>query len=71
MLRSEDMGQYYRISADTRDLNYDKFLVNGNVKSQADAEYTSSNTHILTVEETVKKIMGTQFIQDELKRAEK
>ncbi len=71
MLRSEDMGQYYRISADTRDLNYDKFLVNGNVKSQADAEYTSSNTHILTVEETVKKIMGTQFIQDELKRVEK
>ena len=56
MLRSEDMGHYYRISADSRDLNYDKFLVNGNVKSQADDEYTSSNTRLLTVDETVDKI---------------
>lgn len=71
MLRSEDMGQYFRISADSRDLNYDKFLVNGNVKSQADEEYTSSNTHRLTVEETVTKIMGTEYIQNELKQVEK
>ncbi|MCJ7834121.1 polysaccharide biosynthesis protein [Cuneatibacter sp. NSJ-177] len=71
MLRSEDLGQYFRISADSRDLNYDKFLVNGNVKSQADEEYTSSNTHRLTVEETVTKIMGTEYIQNELKQVEK
>ena len=71
MLRSEDMGQYYRISADSRDLNYDKFLVNGNVKSQADEEYTSSNTHQLDVDSTVEKIMGTDYIQDELKKVDK
>ena len=69
MLRSEDMGQYYRISADSRDLNYDKFLVNGDVRSQAEEEYTSSNTHRLTVDETVTKILGTEYIQTELKRA--
>lgn len=71
MLRSEDMGQYYRISADSRDLNYDKFLVNGNVKSQADFEYTSSNTHQLDVDGTVQKIMTTQYVQDELRKVEK
>lgn len=71
MLRSEDMGQYYRISADSRDLNYDKFLVNGNVKSQADEEYTSSNTHQLDVEGTVEKIMGTEYIKEELKKVGK
>ena len=68
MLRSEDMGHYYRISADSRDLNYDKFLVNGNVKSQADDEYTSSNTRLLTVDETVDKILETDYVQNELKK---
>lgn len=71
MLRSEDMGQYYRISADSRDLNYDKFLVNGNVKSQADIEYTSSNTHQLDVDGTVEKIMTTEFIQEEMRKVMK
>ena len=61
---------YYRITADSRDLNYDKFLVNGNVKTQADEEYTSSNTHILTVEETVEKIKTTEFIQKEIIKME-
>lgn len=68
MLRSEDMGNYYRITADSRDLNYDKYLVNGNVKTQADEEYTSNNTHILDVDGTVKKILTTEYIQNELKK---
>lgn len=71
MLRSEDMGKYYRISADSRDLNYDKFLVNGNVKSQADHEYTSSNTTQLDVEGTIEKIMTTQYVQEALRNKEK
>lgn len=70
MLRSEDMGNYYRISADTRDLNYDKFLVNGEVKTQADEEYTSSNTHSLNVDETIAKLMKTLYIQEQLKNME-
>jgi len=66
MLRSEDMGNYYRISADGRDLNYDKYYVEGTVKTQADEAYTSHNTQRLDVEGTVKKLLTTQYIQDEL-----
>jgi len=67
MLRSVDMGQYYLISADSRDLNYDKFYVKGTVKTEADESYTSHNTGRLDVEGTIKKLMTTTYIQDELK----
>ncbi|MDK0654547.1 polysaccharide biosynthesis protein [Clostridium perfringens] len=66
-LRSEDMGRYYRVAADSRDLNYDKFVVNGKVETMADESYTSHNTVRLDVEETVKKILTTDYVQDALK----
>lgn len=66
-LRAEDMGGYYRVAADSRDLNYDKFVVNGNVQTQADEAYTSHNTNRLDVDGTVKKILTTDYIQEELK----
>lgn len=66
MLRSEDLGAYFRIAADSRDLNYDKFYVNGIVKTQADESYTSHNTHQLDVEGTIKKLLTTEYIQQEL-----
>lgn len=69
MLRSEDMGDYYRIAADSRDLNYDKFYVDGTVKTQADEAYTSHNTGILDTEGTIRKLLTTKYIQDELKLA--
>ncbi len=65
-LRSEDMGNYYRVSADSRDLNYDKFVVNGQVHTMADESYTSHNTNRLNVEETVKKILTTDYVKEEL-----
>ena len=65
-LRSEDMGNYYRVCADSRNLNYDKFVVNGNVKTMADEAYTSHNTTRLDVEGTVKKILTTDYVQEEL-----
>ena len=68
-LRSEDMGNYYRVCADSRDLNYDKFVVNGNVKTMADEAYTSHNTTRLDVQGTVKKILTTDYVQEELKNA--
>jgi len=71
MLRSKDMGQYYRIAADSRDLNYDKFYVKGTVKTEADAAYTSHNTQRLDVESTVQKLLTTNYIQKELKNSEK
>ena len=67
-LRCEDMGGYYRVAADSRDLNYDKFIVNGNVKTMADESYTSHNTHRLDVDGTVKKILTTEYVQEELKK---
>lgn len=67
-LRCEDMGGYYRVAADSRDLNYDKFVVNGNVKTMADESYTSHNTHRLDVEGTIKKILTTEYVQEELKK---
>lgn len=65
-LRSEDMGHYFRVAADTRDLNYDKTQINGEVKTMADEAYTSHNTIRLDVEGTIKKIMTTDYVQEEL-----
>lgn len=69
-LRSEDMGDYYRVAADSRDLNYDKFVVNGQVKTMADEAYTSHNTNRLNVEGTIKKILTTDYVQEALKNWE-
>ena len=66
-LRSEDMGHYFRVAADNRDLNYDKFVVKGEVHTMADESYTSHNTTRLDVEGTVKKILTTEYVQNELK----
>lgn len=65
-LRSEDMGDYFRVAADSRDLNYDKFVVDGEVHTQADESYTSHNTTLLDVEGTVKKILTTDYVKEEL-----
>lgn len=67
-LRSEDMGHYYRVAADNRDLNYDKFVVNGEVTTMADESYTSHNTNRLDVQGTIDKIMTTEYVQEELKK---
>lgn len=65
-VRSEDMGGYYRVSADGRDLNYDKFVVKGQVRTQADESYTSHNTRRLDVQGTVEKILTAEYVQREL-----
>lgn len=69
-LRSEDMGSYFRVAADSRDLNYDKFVVNGQVHTMADEAYTSHNTKRLDVERIVKKILTTEYVQNILKGIE-
>ena len=65
-LRSEDMGDYFRVAADSRDLNYDKFVVRGEVATEAEESYTSHNTNILDVDGTVKKILTTDYVQEQL-----
>lgn len=69
-LRSEDMGQYYRVAADSRDLNYDKFVVKGEVRTMAEEAYTSHNTRRLDVKGTVEKLLTTEYVQQALKEDE-
>lgn len=66
--RSEDMGSYYRVFPDGRDLNYDKFFIKGQVHPIANEAYTSHNTKRLNVEGTVKKMLTTDYVKEVLKK---
>lgn len=66
-LRSEDMGRYYRVPADNRDLNYDKFFIEGQVQMQSNEAYTSQNTTRLDVEMIIKKLLTTDYVQEQLR----
>jgi len=70
-LRSEDMGNYFRVSADNRDLNYDKFVVKGSVHTMADESYTSHNTRRLDVEGVVEKILTTDYVREALQNVKR
>ena len=63
--RSEDLGGYFRIKPDGRDLNYDKFFSQGS-RYMGDKAYTSNNTRRLNREDVVRKILQTDFIQEAL-----
>ena len=65
--KAEDMGGFYRVPADNRDLNYDKFFKEGDTKRAFVDEFNSNNTRRLTLEETKAKIAGLEYIQNELK----
>lgn len=66
-LRSEDMGDYFRVAADNRDLNYDQFVVKGQVETEAEDSYTSHNTRLLDVDATVEKILTTDYVKEALR----
>ena len=66
-IRAEDMGRFYRIPADKRDLNYDKYFVDGSEKLSGANEYNSHNTQRLNVDKIKAKLLALDFIQDELK----
>ena len=66
-LRSEDMGRYFRVAADNRDLNYDKYFVQGKVETQAEESYTSHNTVRLNVDGIVKKLLTADYVQEKLR----
>ncbi|MGN0718621.1 MAG: polysaccharide biosynthesis protein [Anaerovoracaceae bacterium] len=68
-LRSEDLGRYFRVAADSRDLNYDSFVVKGQVHTMGDEAYTSHNTRRLDVEQTVEKLLTTDYVKEALGRA--
>ena len=61
-----DMGNFYAVPADNRDLNYDKYFKEGDTKRALIEEFNSNNTRILNLEETKEKIASLQYIQNEL-----
>lgn len=64
--KAEDMGDFYRVPADNRSLNYDKFFTEGDEKRCELTEFNSDNTKRLTLEETKAKIAALEYIQNEL-----
>lgn len=65
-LHSEDMEGFFRVPADKRDLNYDKYFEIGNEKLSIEKEYNSHNTEILTVEQIKEKLLQLDYIKEEL-----
>lgn len=70
-VRSIDMGDYYRVLPDGRDLNYDKFFVEGEVRTMANESYNSHNTRRLNIDETINKIMSTDYVKFALRNLNK
>ena len=66
MARAEDMGNYYRIPCDTRDLNYDKYFVEGQEKVSVIEDYHSHNTHRLSVEEMKSLLLQLSEIRERI-----
>jgi UDP-glucose 4-epimerase len=67
MVKAIDMGEYYRIPADTRDLNYSQFFEEGEEVITEAGEYHSHNTHRLNEEELTELLLNLREIQDDLK----
>lgn len=63
---AEDLGGFYRVAADKRDLNYDKYFVEGNPCLACSEEYNSHNTNRLNIDEIKEKLLQLDFIKDEL-----
>ncbi|AMW24379.1 nucleoside-diphosphate sugar epimerase/dehydratase [Staphylococcus haemolyticus] len=62
----EDMGDYFRVPADSRDLNYSNYYDDGNEKITEAYEYNSDNTNILTVDEIKEKLLTLEYVRTEL-----
>ena len=63
---AEDMGDFYRVPSDARDLNYDKYVVAGEQDRNLLTEFNSSNTRLLDVEQVKEKLLSLDYIQEAL-----
>lgn len=61
-----DMGNFYRVPADKRDLNYDKYFIQGNPERTSLSEFNSSNTQLMNVEQVKEKLLTLSYIRDEI-----
>ena len=64
-----DLGAFYRVPCDQRDLNYDKYYVDGMTRSNDLTEFNSNNTELLDAAQVVEKLMGLAYIREELAEA--
>lgn len=64
--RAVDCGDFYRVIADNRDLNYEKYLSKGNIERVKLSEFNSNNTKLLDVEGVKQKLLTSKYVQDEL-----
>ena len=63
-----DLGDFYRVPADNRSLNYDKFFNEGDAQRNPLTEFNSNNTKLLTVEEVKEKLLGLSYIREQLEK---
>ncbi len=63
-----DMGNFYRVPADNRGLNYDKYINSGNVERNPLTEFNSNNTDLLDVNQVKEKLLSLEYIRDEIKK---
>ena len=68
--KAEDMGNFYRVPSDKRDLNYDKYFSDGDTERNVLTEFNSNNTEILDVEQVKEKLLSLEYIREELKNWE-
>ncbi|WP_320968301.1 polysaccharide biosynthesis protein [Hungatella hathewayi] len=61
-----DMGHFYRVPCDKRDLNYDKYFKEGNIKRNVLTEFNSNNTELLNLEQVKDKLLALEYIRDEI-----
>lgn len=66
-----DLGNFYRVPCDKRDLNYDKYFVEGDTERNKLTEFNSNNTDLLDVDAVVEKLMGLEYIRNELESWER
>ncbi len=69
--RAVDMGNFYRVPSDNRNLNYDKYFTEGNKTRQSFDEFNSNNTKLLTLEQVKEKLLSLSYIQNALNNLEK
>jgi UDP-glucose 4-epimerase len=65
-----DMGGFYRVLADKRDLNYEKYFTQGDNRQENCCEFNSNNTERLSVSEMKEKLLSLSYIKDELNKWE-
>lgn len=65
-MRAEDLGNFFKVSVDKRDLNYDKYFIEGNYRLSFNGEYNSDNTERLNIEQIKEKLLSLEYVRQEL-----